>query len=85
MTDLRARRVATQLSQGFPVTISGKEMRSYHKKMLELLQEREERSKGCVWCEYFATAHLPNEPKNKFIYCPMCGWKLKTATPGEDV
>ena len=52
---------------------------------LSALQEREERRKGCEWCEYFATAHLPNEPENKFNYCPICGRKLKTAMPGEEV
>ena len=87
MTDLRAKRIAIQWSQGFPVTMSEKEARSYHKKMLELLQEREGRARGCEFCKGI------NEPMQfyeygsddrgilfdeiKTFYCPRCGRPLK--------
>lgn len=87
MTDLRARRVATQLSQGLPVIISRKEMRSYHKKMLELLQEREERNCGCKYCTGVVLNVVDETTAFEagFNYCPMCGRKLKTAMPEEEV
>lgn len=44
---------------------------------ISAIQERIDREAGCEWCEYFATAHLPNELENKFNYCPMCGHRLK--------
>lgn len=59
---------------------------------LAALQEREERSKGCERCQIFE-----NDPQFLFSrgngqydeimfkYCPVCGRKLKTAMPGEEV
>lgn len=84
MTDEYALRLAEKWAQGYVCSLRDGEAQEYHKACAVALHEREERSNGCVWCEYFATAHLPNEPENKFNYCPMCGRKLETAMPGED-
>ena len=85
MTDLRAKRLAIQWSQGFLATISEKEARSYHKKMLELLREREERSKGCSICDGINSPNtLDGFMRMGYKYCPVCGRKLKQAMPGED-
>lgn len=50
-------------------------------KAVHAIQEREERSKGCVWCnqngELFEQIYELNAEKPKF--CPWCGRPLKGA------
>ena len=64
-----------------------KEMGDAIKTAISALQEREERSKGCVYClddccapldwEYGLDHILPD-----YKFCPMCGRKLKGADNG---
>lgn len=48
---------------------------AYYDRAISALQEREERSKGCSFCN---RGNIPAK------FCPECGRKLEPAMPGEE-
>lgn len=88
MTDEYALRLAEKWAQGYVCSLRDGEAQEYHKACAAALQEREERSKGCEFCTEKWTDSgktlVEYISDGEWLYCPMCGRKLKTATPGEE-